>query len=76
MKDKQKFIEALNIQQDGDGHWYIAGSVHGSVEGDVWGSVLGDVKGNVWGDVLGSVKGTVWGTVFGKILGESNDEAN
>ena len=48
MKDKQRFIEEMDLQQDADGHWYV----NGNVEGDVW----GNVGGNVWG----SVKGRKW----------------
>ena len=55
MKDKQQFIDAMEIKQDADGHWHIYGSVKGNVHGNVDGSVWGSVKGNV-----GYVMGNVW----------------
>ena len=85
MKDKQAFIDALDIQQDEDGHWYVNGSVRSKVMGDVqsvWGNVdgwvggdvkstvLGSVKGNVVGDVWGIVEGSVKGDVWGSVKGD------
>ena len=47
--NKQEFIDAMDIQQDEQGNWYVRGSVRGDVLGSVKGSVLGDVKGSVFG---------------------------
>ena len=35
MKDKQEFIDAMDLQQDKDGHWYVKGYVEGVVFGKV-----------------------------------------
>ena len=46
MKDKQEFIDAMDLQQDAEGHWFINGDVKGDIgnaEGDV-GWVEGDVE--------------------------------
>ena len=68
MKDKQEFIDAMDIQQDEDGHWFVNGDV-GYVEGDVeW--VQGSVVGNVVGNVEGSVEGDIWGNVEGIVGGK------
>ena len=80
MKDKQAFIEALDLQKDRDGHWHVNGTVWGDVAciyGDV-GTVNGcvhavngdvdTVRGNVKGDV-GNVLGTVLYSVGGTIDG-------
>ena len=32
MKDKQAFIDALDLQQDADGHWFVMGDVNGDVK--------------------------------------------
>ncbi len=68
MKDKQDFIDAMDLQQDADGHWFVNGvvwgdgpdAIHVGVLGEVWGSVKGNVRGNV-GTVEGNVKGTING---------------
>ena len=49
MKNKQVFIEALDICQDDEGHWQIGGTVLGNLKGDVMGNV-GCVRGDVCGD--------------------------
>lgn len=85
MKDKQEFIDAMDLQQDEDGHWFLAGTVRGNVVciyGDV-GTINGDVhavngnvdvvRGNVKGDVVGDVRGNVMGDVMGIEREESND---
>ena len=65
MKDKQAFIDALELQQDEDGHWYVAGNVDGSVEGYVFGNV-----GSIWGNVEGTINGREW-----KFVEENDDES-
>ena len=60
MKDKQEFLEAMDLQQDADGHWFVNGDVEGDVNGNVEGSVRGNVRGDVEGTVFGSVKGRKW----------------
>ena len=79
MKDRQAFIDALDLQQDKEGHWFVAGIVYGDV-GIVYGDV-GIVNGCVYtvkGDVKGSVKGSVWGNINGRewkfVEEENNDE--
>jgi len=69
MKDKQEFLEAMDLQKDEEGHWFVNGNVWGNVGGTVFGSVGGTVEGNVWGNVKGSVRGDVEGTVFGSVDG-------
>ncbi len=70
MKDKQEFIDAMDIQQNTNGHWYVNGSVRGGVR-HVDGSV-----GEVDGEVCGSVNGLVWGKINGREwkFVEDNDE--
>jgi hypothetical protein len=46
MNDKQEFIDAMDIQQDEDGHWFVNGHVEGNVNGYVEGYVR-HVEGNV-----------------------------
>ena len=53
MRDKQEFIDAMDLQQDADGHWFVNGVVWGSVNGSVNGSVYGSVGGDVWGTIYG-----------------------
>ena len=48
MKDKQEFIDAMDIQQDDNGHWHIHGIVLGDVLGSVLGSVWGTINGREW----------------------------
>ena len=60
MKDKQEFIDAMDLQRDADGNWFVNGDVEGDVGGNVWGSVRGNVRGDVEGTVFGSVKGRKW----------------
>ena len=86
MRNKQDFIDAMDLQQDADGHWFVNGvvwgdgpdAIHVGVLGEVWGSVKGNVRGNV-GTVegnVGSVKGDVVGTINGREWQyvEDNDE--
>lgn len=67
MKDKQKFIDALDLQQDLWKNWFVAGNVEGDVSGRVNGNVDGHVHGWVGGDVKASVHGDVWGSVNGDV---------
>ena len=59
MKDKQEFIEAMDLQQDDNGHWFVVGVVAGDVKGSVWGNV-GNVLGDVKGVVEGKINGHQW----------------
>ncbi len=68
MKDKQDFIDAMDLRQDLNGHWYVNGTVYGCVKGDVGGSVDGSVWGDV-GTVERDVKRNVCGLVYGDVEG-------
>jgi len=35
MKDKQDFIDAMDLHQNKDGHWYVKGDILGDVQGNV-----------------------------------------
>ncbi len=61
MKDKQAFIDAMDLQQDLHGDWYVRGNIRGDVLGDVEGNV-----GNVLGDVIGNV-GWLNGNIYGRV---------
>ena len=61
MKDKKAFIDALDLQQDEEGHWFVNGSVYGRVYGSVYSDVGGSVKGKI--------NGREW-----KFVEENNDE--
>ena len=78
MKDKREFIDAMDLQQDDNGHWFVSGTVCGDIQyvdgnvGCVKGDVLSSVKGSVGyvrGDVDGDVGGNVWGNVRGSVRG-------
>ena len=61
MKNKEAFIDALDLQQDEEGHWFVNGSVYGRVYGSVYSDVGGSVKGKI--------NGREW-----KFVEENNDE--
>jgi len=69
MKNKEAFIDALDLQQDEEGHWFVNGSVYGRVYGSVYGRVYGSVYSDVGGSVKGKINGREW-----KFVEENNDE--
>ncbi len=70
MKDKQAFIDAMDIQQDENGHWFVNGHIKGNVGGSVWGSVKRSVFDSVYGSVYGKINGREW-----KFVEENNNDA-